>query len=165
MKKSFEKNENLSWKCFFCSYRTLKYIFGLETELKPPVLGGKDMASPTCMIWLHCRNLVTVNDLWSPHTLYGMWEHCNYQWLWWSLLTLYRTVSYGPPTCTIWFFQDSFEGGPLQVLIRTFTNISVTSFATSRKLFNIYKCIYIIFKLNVSLAVAFVHEYKYFNRK
>ena len=56
------------------------------------------------MIKVHCGSLVTVNDLWSPHTLYGMREPCNCQWLLWfplpymecrNLVTF--NDSYGPP--------------------------------------------------------------------
>ena len=36
------------------------------------------------MIRVQCRNLVTVNDLQFPHTLYGMWEPCNCQSPLWS---------------------------------------------------------------------------------
>ena len=32
-------------------------------------------------------------------------------------------VSYGPPTCTIWFFQNSFKRGTLHVLTRTTTQL------------------------------------------
>ena len=39
--------------------------------------GNLVMGSPTCMIWFACRNCVTVNDLWFPHTLYGIQEPCN----------------------------------------------------------------------------------------
>ena len=39
--------------------------------------GNLVIGSPTCMIWFECRNLVTVSDLWFPHTLYGIQELCN----------------------------------------------------------------------------------------
>ena len=42
--------------------------------------GNLVMGSPTCTIWFAYGNLVTIHHLWS-HTLYGMWEPCNYQWL------------------------------------------------------------------------------------
>ena len=40
--------------------------------------------------YMGCWNLVTVIDVWSPHTLYGMQEPCNCQWLLWSPHTLYE---------------------------------------------------------------------------
>ena len=67
---------------------------------------------------MECGNLVTVNDLWSPHTLYGMQEPCNCQLLLWSPLPYLEHVSYGSPTCTIRFFQDSFKRGPLLILTK-----------------------------------------------
>ena len=37
---------------------------------------------PHTLIWM-VGNLITINDLWSPITLYGMWGPCNCQWLFW----------------------------------------------------------------------------------
>ena len=41
--------------------------------------------------------------LWSPHTLYGMWEPCNCQWLLWSPHTSYGIGIWWSPTWTIWW--------------------------------------------------------------
>ena len=73
---------------------------------------------PQYLIW-ECGNFVTVNGLWSPHTLSGcanlmtgsphmynmicMWEPCNCQWhlwslhTWWHVGTLLLSMPYGPP--------------------------------------------------------------------
>ena len=61
-----------------------------------------------------CGNLVTVNHLRSPHTICGMLEHCNCQWLLWSPYTLYGrnlvTGSLHPtPKCMIWFFFRTMQ--------------------------------------------------------
>ena len=42
-------------------------------QLKPPVLRGMDTPFTHMydMIRVHCGNLTSVNNLWSPHTLYG----------------------------------------------------------------------------------------------
>ena len=67
-----------------------------------PYMDGRDLITINDLwspiTYMECGNLVTVNDLWSPyliwivgvlylsmtcgpHTLYGMWEPCNCQWL------------------------------------------------------------------------------------
>ena len=51
--------------------------------------------------YMECGNLITVNDLWSPHTLYGMWEPDSYGlphvWSDDPPLPYVEQVSYGPP--------------------------------------------------------------------
>ena len=45
-----------------------------------PYMEQVSYGPPKCTIpYMECGNLVTVNDLWSPYTLYGMQEPCNCQ--------------------------------------------------------------------------------------
>ena len=54
-----------------------------------------------------CGNLVTVNNLWFPHTLYGMWEPCNCQWLIpYTLYGMQEPCNGVSPTCMMWFFRS-----------------------------------------------------------
>ena len=63
-----------------------------------------------------------------PHTLYGMWEPCNCQWLLWSPLTLYGTgIVWSPHMYDMIFFQASFKRGPLRVLINLVVLIGYVS--------------------------------------
>ena len=61
------------------------------------LLSVNDLWSP--IPYMDGRDLITINDLWSPITLYGMWEPSNCQWLYgppnliWNVGTLYLSMT------------------------------------------------------------------------
>ena len=77
-----------------------------------PYMNGRDLISINDLwspiSYMECRNLVTVNDCFGPHTLYGMQEPSNCQWLFWSTYliwnagVLYLSMTYGPHILCGW---------------------------------------------------------------
>ena len=63
--------------------------------------------------------LYGIGIIWSPHMYVWSPPHVRYDVSdsYGPLFSYMEQVSYGPPTCTIWFFQDSIERGPLRFLM------------------------------------------------
>ena len=106
-------------------------LYGIGIVWSPACTCGSHM----CMVPPHVQ--YDVNDLWSPYLIWNKYlmvlPYLTWTGIVWSPttctfgpshvyhlmvpLTLYGTGIIWPPTCTIWFFQDSFDRGPLHVLI------------------------------------------------